>query len=107
MIYHVAVATDYWPISNVNHKPSVRCIICKDYLFALQHITNGTGIICDTIDKPCACGAWHNPDEMRDKIRYMNQQLMERVADPTFGSTDFEKAVLEKLTQMNEDGTWQ
>lgn len=43
-----------------------------DILYNKVAVYNG-GVRCDTIEGPCACGAWHNPDEMAEKI----QELIE------------------------------
>lgn len=35
-----------------------KCSLCNEVASHVAHIRNG-GQICDTLDGPCACGAWH------------------------------------------------
>lgn len=39
---------------------------------------NGSNEPCDLLIGPCACGAWHGPDDWADVLRYYNAKLQHR-----------------------------
>lgn len=46
------------------------CTKCRDGILPRFNANNEP---CDMVDGPCCCGAWHNPEEMRQFICYCDQ----------------------------------
>ena len=71
------------------------CAECGRMGQDFMHLTNA-GLVCDALDGPCACGAWHKDGEQLDKLKDRSKQLMdwtERIADPEHEPTKRDMAI--------------
>lgn len=75
------------------------CSKCGKGAFTILHIQNG-GVVCDAVNWPCACGAWHDDIEMDQKLRMVNtnyNEWLRKVSAPGYVLTKDDKDVLEAL----------
>lgn len=78
---------------------SLACSKCSKNAHSIVHIQNG-GMVCDTTDWACACGAWHDSMEMEQKIHVANYNYAEwlrKVSAPGYVLTQDDKNILESL----------